>query len=243
MVLVWTACNSVKERVRGAPEVYVETIRGTDVTFEMTWVPEGNFWIGKTEVTWDEYMQYFDPDMLEKAPPGVDVVAKPSRPLPQEPFDRGWGLGRRPAVGISRNAAKTYCKWLSLNTGRAYRLPSEAEWKLACEEGSGPVRERAWCAENSADQTHEVATKKPNARGIHDMLGNVWEFCQDNFDGTDRAVLRGGSWKDAASKLDRRLRIGFDDDWVMRDPNIPPGVWWVPDGDHIGFRVVRTKED
>ncbi|MBT8484821.1 MAG: formylglycine-generating enzyme family protein [Phycisphaerae bacterium] len=224
---------------------YTETIRGSVVEFDMVWVPEGEYWIGRHEVTWDEFLLYCDFEETEAVPPGVDAVTKPSKPLDVEPYDRDWGGGRRPAVGVSWNAAKQYCRWLSLNTGRSYRLPTEDEWTQACGDGrSGPLEEHAWFAANSGGMTQEVGRKAPNRRGLHDMLGNLWEYCLSPYDEADpkRAVLRGGSWKDDADRVTPEERLRFDNDWVLRDPAMPPGVWWVPDGDHLGFRVVRSPE-
>jgi len=85
-----------------------------------------------------------------------------------------------------------------------YRLPTEAEWEHACRAGTtgaryGPLDEIGWHHGNSAERTHEVGGKQPNAWGLYDMLGNVWEWCWDVYDaevyGTYR-VLRGGGWSD-----------------------------------------------
>ncbi len=221
---------------------YTETIRGSDVSFDMVWVPEGNYWIGRTEVTWDEYLLYCDFEATGQPEPGADAVSKPSKPLDWAPFDHDWGAGQRPAVGMSWNSAQKYCQWLSLNTGTHYRLPTEEEWLLACGDGGlGPLADRAWFADNSGDMTQEVGQKAPNARGLHDTLGNLWEYCANPYaaDEPERAVLRGGSWKDEAAALTPDARLGFDDDWNLEDPNFPPGVWWVPDGDHLGLRLLR----
>ena len=252
--LLLAACSSPAVQAGEQPDagkpVVVEqrpnekiTIPGTKVAFELVWVPEGGFWVGKTEVTWDEYLLYCDfknpeREKLEQ----VDGVSRPSEPLEDvAPYDRTWGLGQRPAVGMSWNAAKKYCQWLSKKTGRKFRLPTEAEWLQAF--GKPPAKDlaaHAWCAANSDDMTQEVGKKQPNALGIHDMLGNLWEYCGNPFSPTEpeRAVLRGGCWEDEAAKLSPKARMGFDDDWVLEDPNVPPGVWWVPDGDHIGFRLL-----
>lgn len=221
---------------------YTEQIRGSEVQFDMVWVPEGGFWIGRTEVTWDEFLLYCDFEG-EGIAPDADAVSKPSRPLDWTPYDRDWGVGKRPAIGMSWNSAQRYCEWLSLNTGIQYRLPTEEEWLVACGTGGeGPIEERAWFIDNSEEMTQETGQLAPNERGLHDMLGNAWEYCANPWDPSDpeRAVLRGGSWQDEIDALDPSQRLRFDDDWTLEDPNFPPGVWWIPEGPHLGMRVLRS---
>lgn len=85
-----------------------------------------------------------------------------------------------------------------------YRLPTEAEWQYACQTGTDDVRygeldEIAWFARNAGGSTHPAGLKRPNAWGLHDMLGNVWEWCWDLYDekvyGSYR-IFRGGGWSD-----------------------------------------------
>ena len=253
LALVLAACGALPQGSRqegaSAPQQapradYTEHIRGSGVSFEMVWIAGGGFWIGKHEVTWDEYLLYCDFEENKKVPPGVDAVSKPSKPQEDvAPYDRGWGAGRRPAVGMSWNAAKKYCQWLSLNTGRDYRLPTEDEWRTALGKAAQePIGDHAWYQKNSGFQTWPVCMKKPNEYGLHDMYGNLWEYCNNPWSAEqpERAVLRGGSWSTRANGLHPEKRLGFDSDWVLADPNIPAGVWWVPDGGHLGMRVLST---
>lgn len=249
LVLLLAACDSGSGRTLTPAETpppppadYVEKIRGSTVTFEMVWIPEGRFWMGKTEVTWDAYLEYADLENNNKVPPDADAVAKPSKPLEQEPFDRSWGKGKRPAVGVSWNAAQKYCQWLSINTGRKYRLPSEAEWELACAaDGQTPLADYAWFGQ---EMTMETGGKKANRHGLHDTLGNVWEYSRDPFskETPDLAVSRGGSWKEPEAEVTGKARLKFDNDWNLRDPNTPRGQWWIPEGDHLGFRILREEK-
>jgi formylglycine-generating enzyme required for sulfatase activity len=128
--------------------------------------------------------------------------------------------GEFPVVNVSWNDAAAFCEWLSRKEGRRYRLPTEAEWEYACRAGS-PGRyswgdddarrdEFAWTGANSGGFAHPVGKLKPNAWGLHDMLGNVYEYALDRFvakpydpaetedprgpaSGTLR-VVRSGSW-------------------------------------------------
>ncbi len=132
----------------------------------------------------------------------------------------------KPVVNISWNDAIMFCNLLSKKAGlkeyysvsnsgqivscnldsNGYRLPSEAEWQYACKAGTpgytyGERQKIAWYNENSNGQIRDVGKKEPNAWGLYDMLGNVWEWCYDLYDekvyGSYR-IFRGGSWAEAA---------------------------------------------
>ncbi len=198
------------------------------------------FWIEKTEVTWDQFDQFLI--VPEKAKPGTaDAVARPSHPY--MPPDRGFGHTGYPAISLTFYSAQQYCKWLSLKTGRKYRLPTEAEWEFACRAGGPPVQldEKgldavAWYSENAGGTTHPVGKKQPNGLGLYDMLGNAGEWCV-GVDG--KPVLRGGSFMDPASKVSCKARARQTPAWNQTDPQIPKSKWWLSDGPFAGFRVVR----
>ncbi len=132
---------------------------------------------------------------------------------------------QKPIVEISWLEAIHFCNLLSKKAGLAecyswdsageplcdwhangFRLPSEAEWELACKAGDNTVRygelnDIAWFVENSEAQLHKVGTKAPNAWGFYDMIGNVWEWCWDIYDSAvygSYRVFRGGGWSDPA---------------------------------------------
>ena len=99
--------------------------------------------------------------------------------------DRGMGRGKRPAINVTWDEAVRYAAWLSRLTGATYRLLTEAEWEYAARAGSttdysfGEIGEYAWHGSNADGKSHPVGEKKPNAFGLHDMLGNVWEWVED----------------------------------------------------------------
>jgi formylglycine-generating enzyme required for sulfatase activity len=110
------------------------------------------------------------------------------------------GLESCYSIGDDPDGQDVVCDW----EADGYRLPSEAEWEYACRAGTSGVRygeldEIAWYRGNSGGEVHDVATKAPNAWGLYDMIGNVWEWCWDVYDprvyGPYR-VFRGGGGYD-----------------------------------------------
>ena len=156
------------------------------------------FSIGKYAITFDEFDAFCD---------------RTGRPKPN---DRGWGRGRRPVINVSFEDAESYCSWLVDTTGEGFRLPSEAEWEYCCRAGAtgpysldGPISSQLVnCGGNRG--TVEVGSLPANRWGLHEVHGNVWEWCADcwreTYDGApsdgsawvsgdcSRRVLRGGSW-------------------------------------------------
>ncbi|MBI1967155.1 MAG: SUMF1/EgtB/PvdO family nonheme iron enzyme [Gemmatimonadetes bacterium] len=238
---------------------YRDSIPGTLARFELVPVPGGRvaietpdgprtvvvgpFWIGRTEVTWDEYDVFalrFDLTAAERGA-GVDATARPSRPYGAP--DRGFGHRGYPAIGMTYAAAEAYCAWLSAKTGTTYRLPTDAEWTRAVEAGLGPeevtpdrLDSLSWHAGNTAGKSHPVATKRPDALGLHDLLGNAAEWVT----GPDgRPVVRGGSWADPPGRVGPRARAAQMSDWNETDPQFPKSHWWLSDAPFVGFRIVR----
>ena len=124
----------------------------------------------------------------------------PNRSFHKEPTSK-----RLPVEFVSLAKAREFCVVLTAKEGRQCRLPTEVEWEYACRAGSttefssgdsgADLAEVGWSAENSASTTHEVGTKKANAWGLHDMHGNVWEWCETRyFTRYDRRLFGSGTW-------------------------------------------------
>jgi formylglycine-generating enzyme required for sulfatase activity len=238
---------------------YAETIPKTVIEFQMIKIPGGtitiggkevtikSMWVGKTEVTWDEYdLWAFQTDLTdEQKAKGVDAEARPSKPYGAP--DRGFGHHLYPALGIPHHAAEMYCKWLSAKTGHTYRLPTEAEWEYACRAGNkteGKLDAEAldkvgWYEDNAEDKAHPVGKKEPNAWGLYDTIGNVSEWVK-TADG--KWVVRGGSYNDALEDVHCGAVMQYDIGWQAADPQNPKSKWWLSDGPFVGFRMVRDAE-
>ncbi|MBW7901422.1 MAG: formylglycine-generating enzyme family protein [Rhodocyclaceae bacterium] len=156
-----------------------------------------------------------------------------------------------PVERVSWHDARKFVRRLSEKTGRAYRLPSEAEWEYACRAGM----DDDWCGGNEFSRVawggdarggpRPVGGKQANAWGLHDMSGNVWEWTQDcahpNYHGAPgdgsawetggdcaSRILRGGSWLSGPQYGRIGIRFGFSADYRSGD---------------FGFRVAATIED
>jgi formylglycine-generating enzyme required for sulfatase activity len=154
-----------------------------------------------------------------------------------------------PVDQVSWTDAKSAAEELSTLSNTKIRLPSETEWEYACRAGgqhdpncgSSSLPDMAWYSDNSADTTHDVGGKKPNAWNLYDMNGNVWEWTQDCYHGSyqgaptdgsawatsdcQNRVTKGGGWNRASSRQRAAYRGG--DGSSHRD-------------DNIGFRLART---
>ena len=226
------------------------------------------FWIGKYEITWDQYDAFvyeqfnnpeFKPNTKLEAL-GIDALSGATTPY----VDMSLNMGKdsSPAVNMTQYAAIMFCKWLSAKTGMFYRLPTEAEWEYVCKKGgtdkSESINDVAWFSDNSNNKYEKTGLKKPNKLGVYDMLGNVSEWVLDQYDSTYYEtspkenpwnvptelyprVLRGGSWKDTADKICCTSRSVSKPIWKRRDPQIPKSDWWHTDAPFIGFRIVRPK--
>ena len=221
-----------------------------------------------SEVTWDLYDQFMEALDLEPLQPAADpqfvradAVSRPTTPY--TPMDFGMGTAGFPAISMTQFAARHFTKWLSMKTGRFYRLPTEAEWEYACRAGSNTaygfgddpkgLPPYAWFRRHAYEK---VGTLEANAWGLYDMHGNVSEWVLDAFTSystTDDApsapiewpseeygrVVRGGSWKDAAPELRCAARSASSAAWKRSDPQLPRSIWYLTDARFVGFRVVH----
>jgi len=252
------------------------TIPNTLVAFDLVSIPAGEFemgssakkdeqpvhrvrvdafWMQAHEITWDEYRLF----MFDTAE-GADAVTHPTRPYVEMSF--GMGIDGFPAISMTQHAANKYAEWLSTRTGEFYRLPTEAEWEYACRAGApdpspATLGDYAWYASNSRGKYQKVATKKPNAWGLYDMLGNVMEWTLDQYAPYKSGLqtnpwvkatqpyphaVRGGSWKDSADMLRCSARVASDPAWKQQDPQLPKSIWYHTDAQWLGFRLVRPAK-
>ncbi|MBC8875268.1 MAG: formylglycine-generating enzyme family protein [Planctomycetes bacterium] len=136
------------------------------------------FYIGVYEVTQAEYEK-----VMGKNPSVHSKGGRYANRVPEK------DTSRHPVENVLWDEAAEFCKRLSAKEGKAYRLPTEAEWEYACRAGTttrwicgndqANVGEYAWHRGNAGMKTHPVGEKKPNAYGLHDMHGNVSEWCAD----------------------------------------------------------------
>jgi formylglycine-generating enzyme len=192
-----------------------------------------DFYIGKYEVTQEEWYRILPKDPSKRYFPGCDSC---------------------PVERVTWDQVQEFIGKLNEQTGMNYRLPTEAEWEYAARggemsrnfkfSGSNNADSVAWTDGNSGDKAHPPGKKMPNELGIYDMSGNVYEWCQDKyspdyyklsepenpvgpFTGSNR-VIRGGSWF-----YDRSgLRVT---DRESGNPEFRYG--------YIGFRLCRSADD
>ena len=173
------------------------------------------------------------------------------------PNDWAWGRGRRPVITVGWRDAQRYVAWLSSHTGAEYRLLSESEWEYVARAGTttayhfgtSPSKSLARYRQSGApvDRTVEVGSYAPNAFGLYDVHGNVWEWTQDCWNGDytgapadgsaweqgncSRRVMRGGSWAETRRDIRSANRA-----WGLQDnTRVLIGI-----DNSVGFRVARN---
>jgi len=174
-----------------------------------------NFWIGKTEVTQEQWSKLMEDN------PSKSTLGK-----------------TYPVDSVSWEMAQTFIKKLNNKTGLSFRLPDESEWEYACRSkgkntkyaGTGnDVNHISWYNGNSTFTTHAVGSKTANAIGIYDMSGNVSEWCENKEfpnQSNENYIIKGGDWSDSIDRLQCSYRKGLNKDIKSQD---------------IGFRLVITE--
>lgn len=192
---------------------------------EMITVQGGTFTMGDNAIAPPEHQVTLKTFNIAKTPITVaqytSYCKATGHKMPEAP---SWGQhDANPIVNVSWDDAVAYCDWLSVQTGKLYRLPTEAEYEYAARggqsskgfkySGSQSMDVVGWYKGNSDGHAHAVATKKANELGLYDMSGNVWEWCSDWYGAYSDApssnpkgpssgyprVLRGGSWSYSAT--------------------------------------------
>ncbi len=230
------------EFLMGSPES--EANRGDDESPQVK-VKVAPFWMGKFEVTWDEYEPFMITDIARRkdgAPETIPadaepafVVSKPTTPYTEMSF--GMGTQGFPAISMTQHAALKYCQWLSAQTGHFYRLPTEAEWEYACRAGTttafswgddaSDIDQYAWYWDNSEEKYQKVGLKLPNPWGLHDMHGNVMEWVLDSYgEKTYASLTLGVTAKDAYVKPGANLY-----------PRVARGGSWYDDPEYLRSAV------
>jgi uncharacterized protein (TIGR02996 family) len=235
------------------PSVPTRLVRlGKGVRLPMTLLPPGAFWMGSPD---HEKRRWNDEGPRHRVVltrpfyiSTTSVTAAQWRAAARSPHDKGTG-DDHPVTNVSWDDAQAWCARLSRKTERTFRLPTEAEWEYACRAAttkpyylgrSKKVLDRCcWSDDNAGGRTQPVAMRTPNAWGLHDMLGNVWNWCDDGYRkftakevrdprGTDegRHGVRGGSWRSAWFRCRCAARYPYENDFRLDDLGIRVVMEW-----------------
>src|SRR4028118_242935 len=219
--------GQIANRRQGKAQAFIENM-GNGITLDMVAIPGGSFVMGSPD-TEAGRSSYEGPQRTANMP----AVFTGTYQIPPEQYQAVMGNNpsefkgaKLPVEKVSWNDAVEFCNRLSKKTGKTYRLPSQAEWEYACRagtktpfyfgetitpdlvnyNGNNPYASAAKGLYRK--QTTDVGNFSPNAFGLYDMHGNVWEWCSlgDN-DRSDRPVRCGGSWNDGAVNCRSAYRL------------------------------------
>ena len=248
------------------PECYTERVpmaAGQYAQYEMVLIPgsaDGRvapFYIGRTEVTWDMFMEWcYGTELSSREHVRlIDMGLRPSIIGMGHPqIEYGWANDEKgPAVGLSWQTARAYCIWLTAVTGRSYRLPTDTEWQHVFELSGGVPNDertllsRAVLQDNA--ELHEiiefamprtVAQGEPDALGLYDLLGNAAEWVQPM---AGRRWVRGGHFDLPADAFTPDWRAFEDQEvWNASYPQLPYSRHWYIDHVYQGIRLVCEVE-
>ena len=251
--------SAAVEEPAGGPQVFRDRLSDGSTGPEMVVIPPGRFRmgdlhgdgdsderpvrevtiarpfaLGRYEVTFEEYERF---------------CRATESPVPD---DSGFGRGRNPVVNVIWQDAVAFVLWLARETGQPYRLPSEAEWEYAARAGTGT---RYWWGDEAGtglancggcgtawdgERTAPVGRMAANPFGLHDVLGNLWEWTADCYHSSYEGVPSDGRphiYRDCGQKV---IRGGS---WVVPPREIRAANRWrvypVAPSDEVGFRVAR----
>lgn len=233
---VAAAAHTEQQRMNKEDVSYVDPMMvlikaGTVSTESKTITIKKDFYIGHYEVSNSEYGEYLK---------YIDSLEFYDEKWTKSPF--------QPAVNVNWTDAHEYAKWLSKHTGEKYRLPTEDEWEYAARAGASTkyfwgdtdkshrkdswrkdypdnAHDFAWIKSNAQDITHTVGSKKPNAWGVYDILGNAAEWCSNKASESTR-IIRGGSWASSANE-------------IVLTHSESQNIYFA--SSKVGFRLVREK--
>jgi formylglycine-generating enzyme required for sulfatase activity len=236
--VVVTPPRQEKAPPRKLVESFTDDLNG--VPLEMIFVPGGSFKMGSPEgkgypVEWPQHDVTVPGFFIGK----FQITQAQWQAVMGNNPSHFKGDPALPVENILWKDSKRFCAKLEKMTGKAYHLPSEAEWEYACRSGTtgsyaGDLDAMAWYEKNSGNKTHPVGQKRPNAFGLYDMHGNVCEWCEDVWHGnyedaptdgsswlsgdSSQRVVRGGSWDSIALICCSAFRGGFD--YSVRDHSL-----------------------
>ena len=240
---------------------HLPTYNNNQVAFDMRLIPGDEtkgikpFYVAQTEVTWKMFEYWVYGGDIENT-----LEHAEQRLLGLRPSDLGHGhpqtdLGmisksQQPAIGMSWEVAQAYCRWVSEQTGKTYRLPTDNEWQYLLEQSGGipddreALLKKALLLDNNKEMNEPpflhmprpVARGEPDLLGLYDLLGNAAEWVQPM--GGKRWV-RGGHFLTAAKDLDTQW-LAFEDQTIWNEsyPQIPASDSWYIDHYYQGIRLV-----
>ncbi len=259
---VGTTATTPQVDVANLPKSFTEKVQypGKEpIPFDMVLVPGdaaagvAPFYMASKEVTWAMFYNWaYGSDIDANTYASMQKQNLRPSPLYEDCDQLKLGLGNRPAVSMSRTTAEAFAKWLSEQTGRSFRIPTDAEWQTALKLGGGIPDSREVLFEqgvfkNNAEEqldppflwlTGVVGSKKPNALGIYDMLGNAAEWVTDT--GAQRLV-RGGHFMQDLDEVALTAEWKEVEDqkiWNETYPQEPKSRFWYRDFYFTGIRLV-----